>query len=300
MFLSHTKHVIKGLFEFHKAVFKIVKTRYNQLTSNEELNCKIGDPTKPSLLDSLLLTKVLKSKNEEKKENGRFFFSNLLSTISDFLSVLWQINMFIVAGHDTSTATISWTLYMLAHHPSAQRVAAEEVTRYLNDLKEQSKNGQEQEPNELNLKRLSYLDCCIKEAQRLHPVGPLLWRYNQENLFLPDVPSNIFIPANVEVSVFDDYVHRQEKYFPQANEYKPERFLKKDQMLNNQNKIVFPFGLGERSCLGQQYAVSQMKLFFVRLLSKYEFSPIPEEQISNEHHFLTKPPTFSVKIVKRL
>lgn len=300
MFFSHTIHAMKALFQYHKAVFNIVKERYNQLTSADKENWKSVDLKKPCLLDSLFLTKMLKSDNEERKENKRHFFVNLWSTISSFKDIWWQINLFIVAGHDTSTSTICWTLYMLAHHPSAQQLAAEEVTRYLDNLKEQFENGEQQKPNELNLKRLSYLECCIKESLRLHPVGPFLGRHSQADLFLPNAPSDIFIPANVDVTVFYDYAHRQEKYFPQANEFKPERFLENDLLFNSQSKTIFPFSLGERSCLGQQYAMSQMKLFFVQLLSKYEIFPIPGEKVQDKHHFLTKPPVFSVKVVKRV
>lgn len=314
MTFNYTVHAFKSLFKYHKAVFDIVKNRYNQLNAvsgdgkNQKINWKIVDSKRPSLLDSLLLKRVLQS-----DETHLGLFGKLWRRVSGFVDVMWHMDMFIVAGHDTSTASISWTLYMLAHHPQAQELAAREVRQYLEHL--QKSDGQQ--PNQLNLKRLPYLECCIKEALRLHPVAPFLGRSALSDLHLqPQVDSHeiITIPAHVDVTVFYDYAHRQEKYFPQAGKFRPERYLEtrttfdfakfkgQDLWWTKANRTSFPFSLGERGCLGQQYAMSQMKLLFVRLLSRYEIIPLSnsgEKMIHDEHHFLTKPPSFPVKFVRR-
>ncbi len=302
MTFSYTIYAFRPIARYQLAVWDIVKARYDQLVIRDSdkkrfrINWKLVNTEKPSLLDSLLLNRVLLKKESQ----GSNVFSRSWNFLSSFVDVMWHADMFIVAGHDTTTASISWTLYSLAHHLEVQERAREEVFQYLEDLKNMG-----EVPNVMNLKRLPYLECCIKEALRLHPVAPFLGRLGQAEL--PVSVDGTSIPAQVDVTVFYDYAHRQEKYFPNSHEYKPERYMGKTNFLTtfdldaqvDPNRASFPFSLGERNCLGQQYAMSQMKLLLVRLLSNFEIHSLPEEEnVVDEHHFLTKPPRFPVKIVK--
>ena len=91
-----------------------------------------------------------------------------------------------------------------------------------------------------------------------------------------------------------------EEFFPEPNSFQPERFLKE-----NADKIVEftwrPFGSGQRVCIGQRFAITEMKIFLAKFVSKFKINEVPETKFvpSCGSIFLNLYETLIVELVER-
>nr|XP_032516872.1 cytochrome P450 6k1-like [Danaus plexippus plexippus] len=111
-----------------------------------------------------------------------------------------------------------------------------------------------------------YLDMAIKEAMRLHPSIATLSRRCVQNTVLPN--GNIVVEKDTKIFIPVYELHHDEKYFPDPEAYKPERFSRE-----NKHEIIeftyLPFGKGNRTCIGMQYAHMQIKTGLVHMLRHF-------------------------------
>uniref|UniRef100_A0A1A9UU75 Cytochrome P450 n=1 Tax=Glossina austeni TaxID=7395 RepID=A0A1A9UU75_GLOAU len=173
-----------------------------------------------------------------------------------------EVDTFMFEGHDTTTSGLAHTLYRLARHPHAQQKAYEEVQQVLNKSKT--------EPITMkDLQNLKYLECVIKEALRLHPSVPLITRVSEEEFKI----GNLTLPPNTQIVIPLHAVARDPKYFTNPDDFLPERFL-----LENTTKMhpfaFVPFSAGPRNCVGQKFAMLEMKMIVGKVLRDYEILPL--------------------------
>uniref|UniRef100_A0A1B0FQM9 Uncharacterized protein n=1 Tax=Glossina morsitans morsitans TaxID=37546 RepID=A0A1B0FQM9_GLOMM len=173
-----------------------------------------------------------------------------------------EVDTFMFEGHDTTTSGVAHTLYRLARHPNAQQKAYEEVQQVLNKSKT--------EPITMkDLQNLKYLECVIKEALRLHPSVPLISRVSEEEFKI----GNLTLPPNTQIVIPLHAVARDPKYFSNPDDFLPERFL-----LENTTKMhpfaFVPFSAGPRNCVGQKFAMLEMKMIVGKVLRDYEILPL--------------------------
>ena len=91
-----------------------------------------------------------------------------------------------------------------------------------------------------------------------------------------------------------------EEYFPEPNSFRPERFLKE----NADNLVEFtwrPFGSGQRVCIGQRFAMTEMKIFLAKFVSKFKINEVPETKFvpACGSIFLNLYETLIVELVER-
>jgi len=169
-----------------------------------------------------------------------------------------EVDTFMFEGHDTVTAATTFTLYLLSQHPEVQQKVYEEVTKIVGD-------DLNVDPTYNQLLDMKYLECCIKESLRLYPPVPMIGRMLDEDL---DFDGKI-IPATVNISLSIYHLNRDPKYFDDPEEFKPERFL--DKILKNENAFVYvPFSAGPRNCIGQKFAMLELKSTMCNILRNFE------------------------------
>lgn len=147
-----------------------------------------------------------------------------------------QCAMLFAAGFETSSNTLSCTLYELAKNPEAQKKAQIEVDEYLR------KNN-----NKLYYECVSempYLEACLNETLRMYPVFGILTREVMENYTFPD---GLQLDKGIRVHIPMFSMHYNPDVFPNPEKYTPERFLNKDEV---KPYTFLPFGEGPRICLG--------------------------------------------------
>lgn len=169
-----------------------------------------------------------------------------------------EVDTFMFEGHDTVTAAATFTLYLISQHPEVQQKIFEEATRIVG-------NDPNVDPTYNQLIEMKYLECCIKESLRLYPPVPMIGRMLDHDL---DLDGKI-IPAGVNISLSIYHLNRDPKYFTDPEEFKPERFLNKE--LWNENAFVYvPFSAGPRNCIGQKFAMLELKSTISNVVRNFE------------------------------
>ncbi|GAB0100086.1 Cytochrome P450 [Sergentomyia squamirostris] len=177
-----------------------------------------------------------------------------------------QVFLFYIAGSESSAMTICFCLHELCHQRSLLLEAQHEVDAML-----QRHNGNVTYDNILEL---NFLDKCINETIRKYPALPILNRICTKDYHIPGTDYTIEKGMPIIVSLFG--LHKDPKYFPEPEKFKPSRFDK-----NNKDFVsnaFYPFGDGPRNCIAQRMGKIVVKVALVMLLSKYDFQCIDSDQ----------------------
>uniref|UniRef100_A0A2K6EQI4 Cytochrome P450 family 4 subfamily F member 157 n=2 Tax=Propithecus coquereli TaxID=379532 RepID=A0A2K6EQI4_PROCO len=173
-----------------------------------------------------------------------------------------EADTFMFGGHDTTASGLSWVLYNLARHPEYQECCRQEVQELLRD----------REPKEIewdDLAQLPFLTMCIKESLRLHPPAPMISRRCTQDIVLPD---GRVIPKGVicVISIFG--THHNPAVWPDPEVYDPSRFDPEN--VKERSPLAFtPFSAGPRNCIGQTFAMTEMKVVLALTLLRFRLLP---------------------------
>ncbi|XP_017478664.1 PREDICTED: cytochrome P450 4V2-like [Rhagoletis zephyria] len=181
-----------------------------------------------------------------------------------------EVDTFMFAGHDTTSHAISWTLYMLGLYPEVQAKAAEEVDHLV-----EMEGADISDLTVENLKSLKYLECVLKEVQRIYPTAPFIGRELSEDTKI----NNYLVPKGTTVGIFTYVLHRDPIAYPQPERFLPERFLPEN--VNGRHPYSFiPFSAGPRNCIGQKFAMMEMKMVIAKILRHYHLQSVqPRDQL---------------------
>ncbi|KAG8517323.1 Docosahexaenoic acid omega-hydroxylase CYP4F3 [Galemys pyrenaicus] len=177
-----------------------------------------------------------------------------------------EADTFMFEGHDTTASGLSWILYNLAKHPEYQERCREEVQMLLKD----------RETKELewdDLAHLPFMTMCIKESLRLHPPVTVISRCCTQDVVLPD---GRVIPKGVIclISIFG--THHNPSVWPDPEVYDPFRF--DTEKAQKRSPLAFiPFSAGPRNCIGQTFAMAEMKVVLALTLLRFRVLPDDEE-----------------------
>ncbi|XP_021786510.2 cytochrome P450 4F2 isoform X3 [Papio anubis] len=165
-------------------------------------------------------------------------------------------------GHDTTASGLSWVLYHLAKHPEYQERCRQEVQELLKD----------REPKEIewdDLAQLPFLTMCIKESLRLHPPVPAISRCCTQDIVLPD---GRVIPKGVICHISVLGTHHNPAVWPDPEVYDPFRFDPEN--IKERSPLAFiPFSAGPRNCIGQTFAMAEMKVVLALTLLRFRVLP---------------------------
>lgn len=175
-----------------------------------------------------------------------------------------QLLTMLIAGHDTSTASLTWTLYLLAQHPEQMMTAVAEVDAVV---------GQD-DPGESHLNRLEFLDMAFKEALRLYPPIHVGNRMAAADL---DV-TGYEVQAGTRVMYSIYLAHRDKKHWENPEQFCPHRFDKNARGQRPPLTYV-PFGGGPRNCIGATFAQIEAKIVLARILQKFTLTLAPGQKI---------------------
>ncbi|XP_047693762.1 cytochrome P450 3A12-like isoform X2 [Prionailurus viverrinus] len=203
-----------------------------------------------------LLQLMINSQNSKETDTHK--------ALSD-LELVAQSIMFIFAGYETTSTSLSFLVYELATHPDVQQKLQEEIDATFPD---------KAPPTYDALVQMEYLDMVLNEALRLYPIAGRLERVCKRDVEI----SGVFIPKGTVVMVPTFILHRDLDLWPEPEEFCPERFSKKNKDSINPY-IYLPFGTGPRNCIGMRFAIMNMKLALVRVLQNFSFKPCKETQV---------------------
>ena len=152
-----------------------------------------------------------------------------------------QLVTLLLAGHETTASALSWTLHELGRHPDLMKRAAAAAD-----------TGDE-----------AFLDACIKEAMRVHPVIDFVARTLQSD----QVVAGRLLPEKITVTPSIMLSHSREENFADAHEYRPDRFLTQGEVAAN---TWIPFGGGVRRCIGAAFSLMEGAAVLGEVLRRFE------------------------------
>lgn len=167
-----------------------------------------------------------------------------------------QLLTLYLAGHDTTTHALSWTLYELLQHPEVLAELRREVDTVL--------GGRTPTLDDLN--ELVWTEAAFKETMRLYPPAHVIPRIATEATTL----AGLELPERGEVVIWVYHLQRNPRFFEHPDEFRPQRFLPEAEPPPKHAYI--PFGLGQRACIGQQFAMIEAKLILAAFVQQLDFS----------------------------
>ena len=230
--LFHFPEILKHAGFWPEAAMKIKKMTKDVMDERDEKNIKVGD-----FVDRL-----------------RDFKKVATLPITEGM-IEAQGMIFVLAGFDTTANTLGSLIYKVATHPEVQDKIYEEIIDNI---------GSDDITHE-NIASLEYLEACIMENLRQCP--PAL---EHDRTCIKDcVVNGIKISKGVRIQMPIYAGHYDSEFFPEPEKYQPERFLKE-----NADSIIpytwRPFGSGNRVCIGQRFAMMEMKIFFAKFMAKFK------------------------------
>lgn len=207
------------------------------------------------------------------KEEGFSVDTKDLLLDDKFLRVaLAQIEIFLIAGHDTTASTLCYAYYCLYRNPAMADRVREEHDQVLGPDQSQAAAAIANDPSVLH--RLPYTAAVIKETLRLFP--PLAsTRAGSHSLQLVNPETNQRFPTEGFILMSTSHMsHRLPEYWPQPNDFLPERWLAEDNGTVNHKKNAWrPFEQGPRNCIGQELAMLELRLMLVMTLRDLDIVP---------------------------
>ncbi|KAI9257781.1 cytochrome P450 [Helicostylum pulchrum] len=246
----------------HKEMDKLLSMIDNVIENKRELLLR-GETSNDALEENEkdLLTLMLESENR-----GEGVMSNL--------ELKGNICAFFLAGHDTTSSTLSFAIHYLAQNQEIQQRAREEAIAILGD------EPVDVFPTVEETKQMDYINQIMKETMRINgPIPTVVPRVATEDTEL----SGTFVPKGtlINVSIFN--IHHSEKYWKNSQEFNPDRFsLGGEADTNVQDGISWlPFGYGGRQCIGMNFSLNEQRVLLSMLLRKYSWTT-PQNSIHKD------------------
>jgi sterol 14-demethylase len=162
------------------------------------------------------------------------------------------------AGHHTSAVTTAWMMLELCRHPDLYRRARSEVFRVY---------GTDAPITYPSLRELTFVECVVKETLRLHPPLFMLLRVAMKDFEY----DGYVMPKGTNLVVSPTVTHRIADFFKDPDRFDPDRFGPGRE--EDKRRYAFQaFGGGAHKCLGNAFAILQIKSIFAILLRRFEFS----------------------------
>ncbi|XP_065864448.1 cytochrome P450 CYP749A22-like [Euphorbia lathyris] len=197
-----------------------------------------------------------------------------------------ECKSFYVAGQETTASSLTWTAFLLAIHTDWQDKAREEVLQLF---------GSNINPSFESLTKLKIMNMIINEALRLYPPSVVLPGRNVKREVRL---GNLIVPANVKMEIPILAFHHDPKIWGEdVHVFKPERFAEGIAKATNNNVAAYlPFGLGARSCVGSNFAITETKIVLSMILQRYRFVLSPT-YVHSPFHLLTMCPQHGLQIL---
>ncbi|KAK7418715.1 hypothetical protein QQX98_003733 [Neonectria punicea] len=176
----------------------------------------------------------------------------------DTVNLHGDAHLIVVAGSDTTAASLACLFFELATNPEATRQLQEEIDQYYAGT---------EEPDHVALSKLKYLQACIDESLRLHPPVPsgLQRMTPPQGLQIGDV----FIPGDTILQIPSYTMNRDTRLFDHPNEFIPERWTTRPELTKDKS-MFHPFSTGRYSCVGKQLGLMELRYVTSQVLRRYD------------------------------
>ncbi|XP_072514048.1 cytochrome P450 3A56-like [Salminus brasiliensis] len=202
--------------------------------------------------------------------------------------ILSQAMIFIFAGYETSSSTLSFFFYNIATNPETMKNLQQEIDQTF--------------PNKTPVQydavmNMEYLDAALNESMRLYPVVARLERVCKKTVEI----SGLTIPQGTSIMIPVFPLQRDPEYWPDPDTFNPERFTKENKE-SVDPYVYMPFGAGPRNCIGMRFALLTMKLAIVEILQRFDVNIADPTQVPlkfGNNPFLSPKDPIKLKFIPR-
>ncbi|SEP06323.1 Cytochrome P450 [Halogranum amylolyticum] len=176
-----------------------------------------------------------------------------------------EVVTLLLAGHETTALSLTFTAYALARHPEAERRLVAELDEVLDG----------ETPTMADLSELTYTEQVVKESMRLYPPVPGIVREPVK----PDVVGGYEIPTGATVRMHQWVVHRDSRWYDDPLAFKPTRWT--PEFEKSLPKLAyFPFAAGPRRCIGDRFAMLEARLLLATIYQRFHLELTPDTQLN--------------------
>jgi cytochrome P450 len=229
---------------------------------NEIVLTLVRDRRRDGLDHGDLLSMLLQARDEETGE-----------TMTDE-QVRSEVLAFLLAGHETTAIALTWTWYLLAAHPDVQQRVREQIDQVVAD----------RAPVLADLPQLTMTQMVIDEAMRLYPP---IWAVPRQAIEDDEI-GGFEIPAGSTVLVSQFVTHRHPDVWEEPDTFIPERFTA-ERVAARPKGAYFPFLSGPHQCIGNEFAMQEMRLIVATVLQSFELRLSPGQSIQPQASLTLRP-----------
>src|SRR6201994_3701358 len=236
-------------------------------------------------------------KNAEAAEDKKDMLGAMMTGVDratgeqlDDINIRYQINTFLIAGHETTSGLLSCALYALLKHPDVLRKAYEEVDRVFGpDI--------EARPTYQQVTQLTYITQILKEALRLWPPAPA---YGIMPLKDETIGGGKYkLKKGTFITILVTALHRDPSVWgPNPDAFNPENFSREAEAARPINAWK-PFGNGQRACIGRGFAMHEAALAIGMILQRFKLIDVHRYQMHLKETLTIKPEGFKIKVRPR-
>ncbi len=175
-----------------------------------------------------------------------------------------EVSTLLVAGHETTALALSWAWYLLAQDQTRQAKLQTEVQTVL----------QGRAPTFADLPHLPYTQAIITETLRLYPPAWGIGRESKQATVIGGYP----IKARTQFSISQWAVQRDPRFFDEPASFQPERW-DNDFAKRLPRFAYFPFGGGQRICIGNSFALMEAQLLLATIAQQFQLELLPDQKI---------------------
>jgi len=192
--------------------------------------------------------------------------SNLENGDIDDEGIQEEVDTFMFEGHDTTASGLSWAIYNIGRFSEVQKKIVDELYEILGSDKIEYISSNQ-------LHQLKYLECVIKESMRLFPPVPFHSRQLEEDATIVGVD----IPAGTVLAMAIMSIHMDPNHFPNPTTFDPDRFLQNNSA-NRHPYSFIPFAAGPRNCIGQKFAMMELKTAVAHILHQFHVTSVYDNE----------------------
>lgn len=232
--------------------------------------------------------------NSDLRENPSNFLEALLiesekeDTVFDEKTLYGNVIAMLLAGEDTTSNTLSWTLYYLAQNPEIVKVIRKEsVDNYSNHVPESYDE----------IASLKYANAAIQEAIRLKPTTPIMFFQPNEDIII----NNLSVPKNTNIIIQNSFASMQESNFSDPEKFDPNRWIKSEcpYHKNHNPKVIKAFGGGSRLCPGMNLSLVEMTTAISSICKQFDISlSVDPLAVKENFAFTVSPENLKVQFKK--
>ncbi len=175
-----------------------------------------------------------------------------------------EVMTLFVAGHDTTASALAWTVHALGEAPEVRERLEAEVDGVVG----------ERRPTAADLPRLELTERVLRESMRLYPPGWVIVRTPRQE----DEIGGYRVPPGAPLLISQWVVHRRPDLWPDPLRFDPDRFLP-DRAAARPRFAYFPYGGGNRLCIGSLLADVTLQLALTRLVQRFRLEPVPGHRV---------------------